>query len=80
MLRCDCPPSSFYTPVLDELREADLITSAEGIRLRDISAVVHIQSEKSPNVMARTADILKRNGLNDDSNFLKGTQPITSPT
>ena len=71
-------PSLLYPPVLAELRQADLITSEECKGLSDISDVVGVQSVKSPKVMAKTADVLRRHGFESSSNFLAGRQSSPS--
>ena len=77
---CDCPPCPFspLSPVLAELQQADLITSQECEGLYNQSIVVKVQSGKSPEVQAETADILKRNGFEKESRLLAGkqTQPL----
>ena len=64
-------------PVLGELRQADLITSEECKRLQvwyGISGVVDVQKGKSPEVMCRTAEVLRRHGFEKESKFLAGRQ------
>lgn len=60
--------------VLAELQEAEVITSAENERLRDLSDVVVVQSGKSPHEMAKTAKILRKHGFDGESKFLSGKQ------
>ena len=73
---CDCPPCPFspLSLVLAELQQTDLITSEECKWLSYISHVVEMQSSKSPEVLTKTAEVLKRHGLEKDSNLLAGTQ------
>ena len=42
--------------------------------MSDLSGVVTVQSGKSPEVMSKTADILRRHGYEEESRFLAGTQ------
>ena len=65
-------PSLFSPPVLAELQLADLITSEECEKLRDISGVVRVQAGKSPEVMSKTAEVLRRRGLVKESNLFAG--------
>ena len=76
MLMCNCPPCPFsrLSPVLAELQQADLITSEECNGLSDPSDVVRIQRVKSPKVMAKTADVLKRHRFESSSKLLAGKQ------
>ena len=80
MLRCDCPPCplSPLSPVLAELQQADLITSEECRRLDDPNDVIRVQRHKSPEVQSKTADVLRRHGFDEESNFFAGkqTQPL----
>ena len=77
---CDCSrcPFSPLSPVLAELQQADLITSEECEGMDDPSDVVGVQRGKSPEVQAKTADILRRHGFEKKSIFLAGkqTQPL----
>ena len=77
---CDCPPCpcSLLSPVLAELQQADLITSEECEEMNDPSDVVKVQIDKSPEVLTKTADILRRHGFEEESIFLAGkqTQPL----
>ena len=70
--------SSHPHAVLADLQQADLITSEECKGLKYSSDVVRVQSGKSPEVMAKTADVLKRHGLEEESTLLAGkqTQPL----
>ena len=74
MLVCDCPPCplSPLSPVLAELQQADLITSEECEGLCDSSRVVRVQSGKSPEVLTKTADVLRRHGFEKESTHLSG--------
>ena len=75
-------PSLVSSPVLGELQQADLITSEEckrlyksyGIMQYDMSCVVDVQKYKSPEVMFKTAEVLRRHGFNEESRFLAGRQ------
>ena len=71
-------PSLLSPPVLAELQQADLITSGECRGLNDSSDVVIVQSDKSPEVQSKTADVLRRHGFEEESNLLSGkqTQPL----
>ena len=64
-------------PVLGELQQADLITSEECKRLSVryyISNVVDVQKGKSPEVMFKTAKVLRRHGFDEQSRLLAGRQ------
>ena len=78
MLICDCPPwpLSSHSPVLAELQQANLITSDECRGLNDASDVVRVQRSKSPEVLIKTADILRRHGFEKKSNHLTGKQTL----
>ena len=70
-------PSLLSPPVLGELRQADVITSEECKRLQvryDISGVVDVQKGKSPEVMFKTAKVLRRHGFDEQSILLAGRQ------
>ena len=78
-------PSLHSLPVLVELRQADLITSEECEKLEvhrwrqdDLSDVVRVQCVKSPEVMAKTADVLRKHGFESESKLLAGTQSSPS--
>ena len=74
--------SLLYPPVLVELQQADLITGEECKRMRMYRprhvVLVQYQSDKTPEVLTKTADILKRHGFEGESNLLAGkqTQPL----
>ena len=70
-------PSHLSPPVLPELRQADLITRKE-IRQLIHSDVVTVQRVKSPEILTKTAGILLRHGLEEESKLLAGkkTQPL----
>ena len=74
----DLPVSSLLSPpVLGELQQADLITSEECKRLQvhyDMSDVVDVQKGKSPEVMFKTAEVLRRHGFGKESTLLAGRQ------
>ena len=65
MLMCDCLPCPFspLSPVLAELRQADLITSEECEGLTCPSDVIKVQCAKSLEVLLKTADLLRRHGF-----------------
>ena len=65
---------SLVNAVLAELRQTDLITRGECKRLNDISDVVRVQRGKSPEVMAKTAEVLRRHGFEKESRPLAGRQ------
>ena len=79
---CDSLPCLFspLCLVLAELRQTDLITSEECIRLSYSSHVhvLEVQRGKSPEVLTKTAEIFKRHGFVEESNLLAGiqTQPL----
>ena len=60
--------------VLAELQQADQITREECKGLRYPSDVARVQSVKSPEVQAKTADVLRRHGFEEESNLLAGKQ------
>ena len=72
---CDCPlcPFSPLSSVLVELQQAGLITSEECKGLYDPSHVVKVQGRKSADVIAKTADVLRRYGFEKESKLLEGT-------
>ena len=68
---------SAVNAVLAELQQADLITSEECKRLPvlyDMRGVANVQKGKSPEVMFKTAELLRRHGFEKESNFLAGRQ------
>ena len=78
-------PPLLSPPVLGELQQAELITSEECKRLQvrcdwwrydmsDVVDVVRVQSGKSPKVMFKTAEVLRRHGFNEESRLLAGRQ------
>ena len=67
-------PSLLSPPVLGELRQADVITSEVCEELYGIRDVVDIQKGKSPEVMSRTAEVLRRHGFDEQSILLAGRQ------
>ena len=71
-------PSHLLTPVLAELVQADLVTSEECRQLRYPREVVEVQRGKSPEVLTKTADVLRRHGFEEESSLLAGkqTQPL----
>ena len=76
MLMCDCPvcPSllSPPPPVLADLRQAGLITRDECRELSSIGRVVTVQRTKSPEVMTKTAAVLRRHELGEEFSLLSG--------
>ena len=71
--------SLLFPPALSELQQADLITSEEckkelGYIWCVISGVVRVQIGKSPEVMAKTAEVLRRHGFEEESRLLAGRQ------
>ena len=73
---CFCPlfPSLLSPPVLAELQQASLITSVECEGLRYPRDMVQVQIKKSLEVQTKTADVLRRYGLEKESNLLAGKQ------
>ena len=71
-------PSNLSPLVVAELVQADLIISEECVGLRYIGNVVEVQRGKSPEVLTKTADVLRRHGFEEESKFLAGkqTQPL----
>ena len=71
-------PSLLSPPVLAELVQANLVTSEECRGLSNLSNVVRVQSGKSPEVLIKTADVVRRHGFEEKSNILAGkqTQPL----
>ena len=65
---------SSINEVSAELQHADLITSRECDGLSDIDDVVGPQSSKSPEVIAKTAEVLRRHGFEEESRLLAGRQ------
>ena len=61
-------------PVLAELRQAELITIGECKEISDINDVVRVQRGKSPEVMSKTAEALRRHGFEKESGVLAGRQ------
>ena len=70
-------PSLLSLPVLVELQQADLITGEECRGTYHPRLVVRVQSGKSPEVLSKTADVLKRHGFEEESNLLAGKQTQT---
>ena len=73
---CDCPPCPLsphsVRAVLADLQKARVITGFESRDLKDPSAVVKLQSKKSPEMMVTTADILRAHGFANESQILTG--------
>ena len=71
-------PSHLSPPVLAELQQADLIDREVCWGLDDSRGVVVVQRGKSPEVVTKTADVLRRHGFENESNLLTGkqTQPL----
>ena len=65
---------SSVNTVLAELRQTYLITRGEFKRLSNISDVVRVQSGKSPEVVAKTAEVLRKHGFEKESRPLAGRQ------
>ena len=79
---CDCPLRSLspLSPVLAELKQADLITSEECKGMSYPSHVVRAQRLKPPKIRNETADVLRRHGFEEESNFLgAGKQTMHMP-
>ena len=88
MLICGCPPCPFspLSPVVAELRQANLITPEEyrlihvhdrgllSLQQRYEIDVVNVQSGKFPKVMSKTAEVLRRHGFKKESKLLAGRQ------
>ena len=72
--------SPLSPPVLGELQQADLITREECKRLKvyvrqyDMRGVVDVQNGKSPEVMSKTAEVLRRHRFDEESKLLAGRQ------
>ena len=64
--------------VLAELVQADLVTSEECRQLMDPRDVVEVQRVKSPEVLTKISDVLRRHGFEKESKLLSGkqTQPL----
>ena len=78
-------PSLLSLQVLAELQQADLITSDEYESLTicrwqwdDLSDVARVQRVKSPEMMVKTADVLRRHGFESKSKSLAGRQSSPS--
>ena len=71
-------PSLVSPPVLAELQQADLITSEECVELRSINGVITVQCVSSPEVVTKTADVLRRHGFESESELLPGRQSTPS--
>ena len=67
-------PSLLSSLVLTELQQADVITGVECKELSDINDVVRVQRGKSPEVMAKTAEVLRRHGFAKECKLLAGRQ------
>ena len=67
-------PPLFSPPVLAELQQVGLITSVECEGLSDIRDVVNVQKGKSPEVIPKTAEVLRRHGFDEESRLLAGRQ------
>ena len=70
---------SSLPPVVTELKQAGLITNAQCRGLDEISGVVWAQSGKSPEVVAKTADVLDKHGFEEESRLLEGRQSAPHP-
>ena len=80
----DCPPCPFspLSPVLAELQQAAVITSENYKSLVNNLDMFIVQSDNSPEVLIKVADVLRRNGFEEDSNLFAGkqTQPLIHVT
>ena len=66
-------------PVLLELQQANLITSEERERLKNLSGLVRAQCGKPFEELAITVDLLRRYGCNEEFDFLAGEQTYVHP-
>ena len=55
-----------------------MITTEERKRINSLQDLVGIQSKKSLGVLINTAEVLKRNGFEEESRLLSGKQTCTS--
>ena len=67
-------PSLLSSPVLAELQQAELVSSEVCEELSDISGVVRVQRGKSPEVISKTAHVMRRHGFEEESKLLAGRQ------
>ena len=58
--------------MLADLQETGVITREESVILTDISHVVRVQSGRSPQVMVKTAEVLRRHGYEEEYKCLTG--------
>ena len=65
-------PYLLSAPVIADLQLADLITTEECRRLSALRDIVRVQKCKSATVMTKTADVLRRHGLEKESKSLLG--------
>ena len=65
-------PSLCPNAVLAELLQAKLITNEEYKWVSYISDVIEDQIGKSPEVVSKTAEVLRRHGLEEESGLLAG--------
>ena len=56
-----------------------MITSEECEELSSINGVVRVQRGKSPEVMSKTAEVLRRHGFEGESRLLAGDSPDPHP-
>ena len=70
-------PPLLSPSVGDELQEADLITSDEHARLVYTSDMVRVQSGKSPEILTKTADVLRRHILPRIASLLTGKRTLS---
>ena len=68
------PPPPLPHAVLAELQQAGLITSEDNNCLNDVSDVFAVQMNKSDEIIAKSAEVLKRHGFERESNRLAGKQ------
>ena len=73
-------PSLLSSPVLAELQQAELVSSEACKELSDISGVVRAQRGKSPEVLSKTADVMRRLGLEKEFRLLAGRHSRPSST
>ena len=69
-------PSLLSSAVLVELQQAGVIAPEECEELYDSRDVVRVQSGKSSEILSKTADVLRRQGFEKESNLLTGEQTL----
>lgn len=85
LVACEAPPDiSLLFPhlyvALVALQQAHLITSEERTSLCNASGLAGMQCDKSPEVLSKSADILRRHGYTEDAKFLSSKQTKYSST